>query len=583
MLGSIGLGLLFLLPVFLLSACQVRSPEGGRGSQTVDTVAVEDDAPDPAMLITPEGIGVAQLGLTFEVLKQRLEAEFGTPIEYRPQLGFMPDWDAIAVVQSGQLLYYLLYPAGTALNDTDPIDHLVTENPRFQTREGIGPGMTVQAVTEHYGTVRSPVHSTASTAASSKSGLPVGDPEHGGLLRIVEFEQQPDALVLRIPREGAALTDARIVSVELRQPTVSSLLSGDSGKAPATVQGLAESNSAGPGVVLPASLPPVNPSSLAPSGSRGLPSSSEASSAMVSEHICQNPNSQKTLSQCARQTLERSETLQQQLQSQSEQQFPQLHAALLKAQTSWRDHRQADCDYTYRHRADMAAYTTLVTACQTALTEVRIGELRSVLMSLAPESTPSHSVSSSAPISTDTSAKSENSTVGSTVKSFATVIGENRAIAPDSIPSASLSETPSFNLTLDCSVAQSDLTFSACTQANFQSADRALQVQTQQLTETLSPDDQAQLQALQQIWGIFRRDHCAWRGQLQAKAKQPGSQQPGSQKPESQKPESQQLDAQQRYLGYLNQCLTQQTEKRQSTLATWLLEASETLPTQPSP
>lgn len=584
--GTVGLGLLLLV-----SACQTRPPEESNGRRISDVGVIEEDsAPEPATLITPEGIGVAHLGLTFELLKQRLEAEFGTGLEYRPQLGLTPDWDAIAIVQSGQLLYYLLYPAGTALNATDPIHHLMTENPRFQTLEGVGTGMTVQEVAEHYGAAHVLEQANPLVQPSSETESATGDPERDGSLdgslAVVEFEQQPDALVLRIRQGGDSLADSRIVAIELRQPATSNPLIRKSEPTQATVNDPAASNlsaasPAAPGTVtqaLAASLPPTNQTSIPASVSPIVPSSSAVSSSKISERICQNPSSQKTLSQCAHQTLERSEALQQQLQDQLKKQFPQFQAALLKAHASWLDYRQADCDYTYRDRTDMAAYSTLVTACQTTLTEARIGELRSVLTPAAPESALSSPVPTPAPTSAEILAKpSDWTSVPTAVEPLSALIAAKESSAPGSASSASTprSETPSFNLTMNCSVAQSGLTFSACTQANFQSVDQSLQAQTRSLIETLDPAERSQLRALQQTWRIFRQDHCAWKVQLLTNTQEPGAQKSGEQELGTQA-----LEVQQQQLGQLNQCLTHQTEKRQSTLAAWQLDidTSETLP-----
>lgn len=101
-----------------------------------------------ARTITAAGIGPAQLGMTFEQLKQRLGPEAGFKVESP----FRVDFDAIAVSQSGgRVQYYLLYPAGTTLADGDPIQSLVTDNPNYHTVEGVGPRTLLQKAVAVYG------------------------------------------------------------------------------------------------------------------------------------------------------------------------------------------------------------------------------------------------------------------------------------------------------------------------------------------------------------------------------------------------------------------------------------------------
>lgn len=63
----------------------------------------------------------------------------------------MVDFDAIAVQQGEKALFYILYPADTQLADTDKFEILVTDNPQFQTAEGVGPGMPLKQAETIYG------------------------------------------------------------------------------------------------------------------------------------------------------------------------------------------------------------------------------------------------------------------------------------------------------------------------------------------------------------------------------------------------------------------------------------------------
>lgn len=49
------------------------------------------------------------------------------------------------------MLFYLLYPAGTQLADTDKFEVLVTENPQFRTAAGVSPGMSLKQAEAIYG------------------------------------------------------------------------------------------------------------------------------------------------------------------------------------------------------------------------------------------------------------------------------------------------------------------------------------------------------------------------------------------------------------------------------------------------
>lgn len=97
--------------------------------------------------ITPEGIGVAKLGMTFGELKKALPEN----TEFKVESPLIVDWDAIAVSQDGDVLYYILYPAGETFEDSDTIETLLTDNPNYRTAQGIGPETPIAKAEEMYG------------------------------------------------------------------------------------------------------------------------------------------------------------------------------------------------------------------------------------------------------------------------------------------------------------------------------------------------------------------------------------------------------------------------------------------------
>lgn len=119
-----------------------------RISQEADT---EDDAStesvDPAFLISEDGIGLAQLGMTFGDLKAALPPD----TEYIVESPFIVDFDAIAVTQGGDIQFYLLYLSGDSFTDEDIIQGVLTTNPAYTTAEGIGVDTPIQEAETRYG------------------------------------------------------------------------------------------------------------------------------------------------------------------------------------------------------------------------------------------------------------------------------------------------------------------------------------------------------------------------------------------------------------------------------------------------
>jgi hypothetical protein len=108
---------------------------------------IPDNTPPPHALISNTGIGVADLGMTFSEFQQAI----GDAYTLEPIAPFMVDFDAIAVQQAGEVQYYILHLAGMPFTDDDIIQGLHTDNPRYQTAEGVGPGSAIATAETLYG------------------------------------------------------------------------------------------------------------------------------------------------------------------------------------------------------------------------------------------------------------------------------------------------------------------------------------------------------------------------------------------------------------------------------------------------
>lgn len=98
-------------------------------------------------VISTQGIGLAKLGMTFGELKQKLSKD----MEYKVISPFMVGLDAVAVMQSGQVQYYILYFASSNFTDKSPIEMLMTENSSYLTKEGVGVGTKIKKAETIYG------------------------------------------------------------------------------------------------------------------------------------------------------------------------------------------------------------------------------------------------------------------------------------------------------------------------------------------------------------------------------------------------------------------------------------------------
>ncbi len=106
-----------------------------------------ENAPEISSLISAEGIGPVQLGMTLGDLRQAV----GPTTELTIEPGLMKDFDAIAVRQNGEVQFYVLYLTGQALSESDVVQGLLTNNPTFQTADGIGPGVPLATTEATYG------------------------------------------------------------------------------------------------------------------------------------------------------------------------------------------------------------------------------------------------------------------------------------------------------------------------------------------------------------------------------------------------------------------------------------------------
>lgn len=156
-LFSIGLGILLLsgcgtpdagtTPEADSSNTETVEPETDSPSPSDDTLDDESDASDAATRISADGIGLAQLGMTYGDLKQAL----GDGTEYTVESPFIVDFDAIAVRQNDEVQFYILYLASETFSDTDVIQGLMTTNPDYQTEAGVGVGTSIQVAEAAYG------------------------------------------------------------------------------------------------------------------------------------------------------------------------------------------------------------------------------------------------------------------------------------------------------------------------------------------------------------------------------------------------------------------------------------------------
>lgn len=131
-------------PSPIASASQKNSSPAAASSSPVASPTPEAAG---STVISAQGIGAAQLGITLGELKETL----GEDTEFTVEAPFIVDFDAIAVRQNEEVQYYILYLAGENFGDEDVIQGLLTDNPKFRTREGIGAGTNLSEAEQIYG------------------------------------------------------------------------------------------------------------------------------------------------------------------------------------------------------------------------------------------------------------------------------------------------------------------------------------------------------------------------------------------------------------------------------------------------
>ncbi|MGF1536532.1 MAG: lysozyme inhibitor LprI family protein [Elainellaceae cyanobacterium] len=111
-----------------------------------DAVATADET-----IITGDRIGPVRVGTTLGELETVVKQTYGEEVTFVPTPNFMVDLDAIAVNLGEETLFYALYFGSESLSDSEPVELLLTTNPRFKTPKGVGPGTTLQAAEAAYG------------------------------------------------------------------------------------------------------------------------------------------------------------------------------------------------------------------------------------------------------------------------------------------------------------------------------------------------------------------------------------------------------------------------------------------------
>ncbi len=250
-----------------------------------------------------------------------------------------------------------------------------------------------------------------------------------------------------------------------------------------------------PSTPIPSTPIPSTPISPTPLPRASSSPNSPTPLSSLSPLICADPVSQAQLNQCARQTLEASERLQEQVIQQIQKQLqkqpaqaatasPTTSVALLdQAQSSWDAYRQAACEYLNRDRAQQPTYETFVTTCLTALTETRTGQLRRWVRPTAGDSiTPSP----------------QTAEMLAAVHRLGVLYYQGQPLHCERVDGPILGAPP-----------QRDLLF-RCTQVVYEQVDAALQQRYDAIAITLLPVEQPLLRQMQQTWTRFRDHHCQW-------------------------------------------------------------------------
>jgi hypothetical protein len=97
--------------------------------------------------ILPNGIGTARIGMTLGELRRQI----GDRAQFQKIQEFIPDHNAIAVRQGGQVQYYIVYDRYSDFGDNDKIQYLITDNRNYRTEQGVGPGSSISDAEKTYG------------------------------------------------------------------------------------------------------------------------------------------------------------------------------------------------------------------------------------------------------------------------------------------------------------------------------------------------------------------------------------------------------------------------------------------------
>jgi hypothetical protein len=160
-----------------ISASRAPSPASVATSPTVSPTIKTNGKAAAAVLqltvISPDGIGVARVGMTLGDLKKAVDKD----TTFEVVSDFAVDFNAIAVKQQGKVQYYIPYERTQSFGDGDRIRYLVTDNPGFKTAQGVSPGMTIKQVAQIYGSAKLSMNRSAESR------------------EIVRFAQQPQEIV----------------------------------------------------------------------------------------------------------------------------------------------------------------------------------------------------------------------------------------------------------------------------------------------------------------------------------------------------------------------------------------------------
>lgn len=122
------------------------TPEESLEDGAEPVVAADENSVLADVTVSEKGLGIARLGMTLGELRDALPE-----LEFTTESPFIVDFDAIAVRDEGEALFYILHLAGSPLNDDAPIQGLLTDNPMFKTAESVGVGTPISAAEITYG------------------------------------------------------------------------------------------------------------------------------------------------------------------------------------------------------------------------------------------------------------------------------------------------------------------------------------------------------------------------------------------------------------------------------------------------